>query len=642
MKKTIALFASALLILGCAEQKFDASSVADATPEQIQRVEPLNWWVGMKTDLQILVQGPGISEYEIAIEGGKGVKLTQVHKADNPNFLFLDVRISPSAEAGTYWLVFSKEGEVFKQPYEIAQRREGSAERESFTTKDLIYLIMPDRFANGDPSNDSTPQTSDEVHRDQLFGRHGGDLQGIIDHLDYIAGLGVTAIWCTPLLEDNQPEHSYHGYACTDYYHIDPRFGSNELFRTYVQEAHKRGIKVIMDIVTNHCGSAHWWMQDMPFEDWVHQFDTYTGSNILFSANYDPNVSSADLFYHESGWFDKSMPDMNLDNPYVLQYFKQYAAWWAEWSDLDGFRVDTYPYNEKEPMSQWCASIAEEYPNMNVVGEVWTSSIPQLAYWQRGANLCDGFDTNLKSVMDFPLYENITGALREDEGGWGHGMVRVYDCLAHDFVHKDLSNMLIFVGNHDTDRIGDVVNGDADRLKIANVLLATLRGYPQVFAGDELMFRSCDLSMGHGGLRVDFPGGWPGDRMDLFSEEGRAAAYRNTNGEFVPRGQAADLHDHFAKLFNWRKGKRVIHEGKTMHFMTRDNTYAYFRYMEDGSERPVFVYVNNNPYSVAVPWQYYSEITAGLEHAREVISGEEVSLSEDLVVAPKTAIILEF
>ena len=639
MNRILSILTSILLLASCAGQTFEPSSVADADKSQVTRVEPLSWWVGMKTPLQLLVQGENISEYAVSIEGGKGVKVTGVHKADSPNFLFVDVKIADNASPGTYYIVFARDGQSFKYPYEIAAREEGSAQRTSFTTADMIYLIMPDRFANGDTSNDSTEDTADKYAREELFGRHGGDIQGIINNLDYIAGLGATAIWCTPLLEDNQPEHSYHGYACTDYYHIDSRFGDNDLFKEYVQKAHEKGIKIIMDIVPNHAGSAHWWMEDTPFKDWYHVFDTYTGSNIAFSTNMDPNASAKDLYIQESGWFDKSMVDMNLGNPYVLNYFKQWAIWWIEWSGLDGFRVDTYPYNEREPMAQWCEAVMNEYPNFNIVGEVWTASIPQLAYWQGGNANKDGFDSHLKSVMDFPLHDALRAGLNDDWGGWGQGMVRVYDVLSHDFVYHDLSNMMIFAGNHDTDRLGDVLRKNPKRVKIALAMMATMRGYPQIFAGDELMFTSCDLSMGHGGLRVDFPGGWPGDKMNLFTDEGRRAADRNTDGLKVPKGPAADLYDYVSHLFQWRKTKDVIHNGKTMHFITRDNTYGYFRYDDDDV---VFVYVNNSNEPKNIPWSYYSEISEGLTGGVNVVTGEPCEVSDATVAEPQSVLIVEY
>lgn len=613
-------------LVACATQPaFDPATVADATGE-VTRIEPLSWWTGMQTPLQLLVAGERISDYDVRIEGGHGVKATAVHKADSPNYLFVDVAVDADAAPGTYYLVFSKEGREFKTPYEIAARREGSAERGSFTTADMIYLLMPDRFANGDPANDSTPDTQEKADRNAFFGRHGGDIEGIRQHLDYISSLGATVIWPTPLLLDDEPEGSYHGYACADYYRIDPRFGTNESYRDFVAAAHEKGLKVIMDVVTNHCGTAHWWMRDLPFEDWIHQFPEYTGTNVCFSTNMDPNASKYDLNLQESGWFVPSMPDMNLDNPYVLRYFQQWAAWWTEYADLDGFRVDTYPYNEKGPMSEWCASVRREYPNLNIVGECWTSSIPQLAYWQSGNPNRDGFDSHLPSIMDFPLQEAICRGVPTDSLRWGEGMTRVYDCLSHDFVYHDLSKMMIFAGNHDTDRIGDVVRKNPERMKIVLTMLATMRGIPQVFAGDEMMFTSKDLSQGHGGLRVDFPGGWAGDKTDLFSAEGRT-------------GLEKELFDHAQRLFQWRKGKTVLHNGRTMHFLSRDNTYAYFRYDDTDA---VFVFINNSRGKKQVPWSHYAEIATGLHDGRNVLTGEAAEVSDATVVGPRQALVVEF
>lgn len=620
--------------------------------DYISRVEPLSWWTGMKTPLQLLVNGKDIALCDVRIEpdsaqqsgplcpdGGCGVKVAAIHRADSPNYLFVDVDVAPDALTGTYSLVFTRDGESFRYPYEIARRAEGSARRGSFSTADMIYLIMPDRFANGDPSNDSTSDTAEKADRSGLFGRHGGDLQGIINHLDYIADLGATAIWCTPVLLDNEPAGSYHGYACSDYYRVDPRFGTNELYREFVDKAHALGLKVVMDIVTNHCGAAHWWMKDLPFKDWIHRFPEYTGTSNCFSVNMDPNASEYDLNIQESGWFVPSMPDMNLDNPYVLNYFKQWAVWWIEYAGLDGLRVDTYPYNEKQPMSEWCASVLAEYPDFNIVGECWTSSIPQLAYWQGGNPNRDGFDSHLPSIMDFPLHDAVRAGIPTDSRAWGEGMTRVYDCLSHDFVYHDLSKMMIFPGNHDTDRIGDVLGRNADRHKMVMTMMATMRGIPQLLYGDEMMFVSRDMSKGHGGLRVDFPGGWPGDEQNFFSPEGRAAAGAGTDGKPVPEGQIAALHDFTRHLFRWRKNKPVIHSGKTMHFLSRDNTYAYFRY--DATDA-VFVFINNSRGKKKIPWSHYSEIAAGLYDGRNVLTGEPAEVSDSTVVGPRQVLVIEY
>ena len=625
MKRFATLLLAAATVVACAPTQPDIASMEDAG-NRIEHAEPLSWWVGMKTPLQLMVHGKDISACEVAVAGGDGVRVTGTHKADNPDFLFVDIAISPRAEAGTYYLVFTRDGESFKYAYELGKRREGSRERKSFTTADMIYLLMPDRFANGDPSNDTVAGCTEGCDRNAFFGRHGGDIAGMTGHLDYIASLGATAVWSTPLLLDNAPEGSYHGYACDDYYHIDPRFGTNESYRDFVAEAHRHGLKVIMDMVPNHCGLEHWWLKEMPFDDWIHQFPEYTGTNATFSTYMDPNASQYDLEIQKSGWFVPSMPDMNLDNDFVRRYFEQWAVWWIEYADLDGFRVDTYPYNEKEPMSQWCAAVLNEYPDFNIVGECWTSSIPQLAYWQGGNPNKDGFDSHLPSIMDFPLRDAICQGLNEEHVQWNEGMMRVYDCLSHDFVYHDLQKMMIFVANHDTERIADILHGDLQKMKLTMAMLATMRGIPQIFSGDEMMFRSKDLSQGHGGLRVDFPGGWPGDKINLFDP-----AQRN------PRQK--ELFDYTQHLFNWRKGKEVIHTGRTMHFLRRDNTYAYFRYNDTDA---VFVFINNTPEERCPAWSTYAEIAASMHDGRNVVTEEPCSVTDTTRVAPYSALIVEF
>ena len=606
-----------------------ALSATAAKPTfEIKHVEPLSWWVGMNTPLQIMVNGEGISDYDVTImPKDKGVVVTAVHKADSPNYLFVDVAIAADAEAGEYTLCFTNGKRKYEYPYFIASREEGSRERGSFTTADWVYLIMPDRFANGNPDNDSTSDTSEKAQRSTPWRRHGGDLQGMMEHLDYIADLGATAIWSTPLLLDNEDGTSYHGYSCSDYYLIDPRFGTNEMFKEYVDECHKRNLKVIMDIVPNHSSTTHWWYDDQPFKDWTHKWDKYTQSNWTFSTNMDFNASKSDLYQMESGWFDRSMADMNLDNPYLLHYFKQWAVWWIEFSGLDGLRVDTYPYNEKMPMSEWCKAVMAEYPNMNIVGEVWTSSIPQLAYWQGDNYNKDGFNSHLKSIMDFPLHDAIRSAMTESGShvGWGQGMTRIYDILSHDFVYHDLQNMMIMAANHDTDRIGDVCEGDSRKMKIAHTLLATLRGMPQILYGDELMFRSTDRSKGHPTLRIDFPGGWKGDKRNLFDASQHVGAEK-------------DVYDYTRHIMNWRKEKEVIHSGKTLHFIDRNNTYAYFRYNDSDV---VFVFINNTDAAQLVPWSRYAEIAADLTVGRDVITGDSVTMS-GVKVEPMSALVVEF
>ena len=613
---------------------------------EVTRVEPLSWWTGMKTDLQLLVNGEGIGAYSVAIEGGKGVKIKAVHQADSPNYLFVDVDVTAKAKPGTYTLVFKKGTEEIRRPYVIAAREKGSADRKSFTTADLIYLIVPDRFANGDPSNDSTPDTTEKARRESPMGRHGGDLQGVIDHLDYIADLGATALWSTPLLGDNAPRGSYHGYACSDYYHIDPRYGSNELYREMVGKAHEKGIKIIMDVVTNHSSTEHWWMKDLPFKDWVHMNDPYVNSNHQMGLALDPNASKADRAVMEEGWFVPSMPDMNLDNPYMLKYFQQWAVWWIEYSGLDGFRVDTWFYNEKVPMSQWAKAVTDEFPDFNIVGENWQANPDYVAYWQKDNPNTDGFNSYLPSIMDFPLQGAISNALtapipgqEQPQGMPGRGrrgadISGIYNALSHDFVYHDLSHMMIFLSNHDIARIGDTFGHDPRRMKIAFTLLATLRGIPQMFYGDELMFVTGNPRRDDGRLRMDFPGGWPGDPVDLFTEEGRAKAAADSTW-----AHAADLHDYVRTLFQWRKGSSAVQNGRTLHFIPEKNTYGYFRY--DGRET-VFVFINNSDEEVTIPWTRFREMSEGLGEGVNVLTGERVTVSDATRVAPQSALVVDY
>ena len=608
----------------------------------IQQVEPLCWWTGMNTQLQLLVHGQDIGQADVSLEGATGVYIKALHKADSPNYLFIDLHIDPKAQPGTYTFVFTKDGVTVRYPYQIYGRARGSAQRESYTTADLIYLIVPDRFADGDPSIDSTPDTAEEADRSQPLGRHGGDIQGIIDHLDYVADLGATAIWCTPLLGDNARHGSYHGYACSDYYHIDPRYGTNEKYRELVEAAHAKGIKMVMDVVTNHASTEHWWMKDLPFKDWIHVNDPYVNSNHTMSLAMDPNASKADLAVMEEGWFSRGMPDMNLDNPYMLKYFQQWAVWWIEYSGLDGFRVDTWFYNEKVPMSQWAKAVTDEYPHFNIVGENWNTNPDYCAYWQKDNPNNDGFNSHLPSIMDFPLQGAISQALSAPipaegtpaRGRRGADISAVYNSLSHDFIYHDLSHMLIFLSNHDIARIGDTFGQDPRRMKMAFTLLATLRGIPQMFYGDEMMFVTGNPRRDDGRLRMDFPGGWKGDKVNLFTEEGRRKASADTAYAHVQ-----DLHDYVRTLFQWRKGKEVIHSGKTLHFIPQDNTYGYFRYND---KEVVFVFVNNSAKEQNVPWTRFKEISATLGKGRNVLTGETVTLTDETAVPALSTLVVEF
>ena len=599
-----------------------SATILNAKP-RIDRAEPLCWWTEMNCPLTLMLQGEDLADAEVTIQmvnNGKpikgtttGLQVTGQHNAESPNYLFVDLAVH---QAGTYRITLKKDKRTCYVYYTIHTRREGSRERQGFNSSDMIYLIMSDRFVDGDESN-NTLHMAEKADKSNVHGRFGGDIQGIINSLDHIAALGATAIWPTPLLEDNEAAWSYHGYACSDYYHIDPRYGSNELYCKMVEKAHEKGIKFIMDMVPNHCGGTHWWMKDLPYKDWINQFDEFTNTHNVFSANYDINASQYDRQLSNRGWFDRPMPDMNLENPDLLKYFQQWAIWWIEYANLDGLRVDTYPYIEMIPGSEWVKAIMDEYPNLNIVGECWTRPTPAVAYWQSGVKNHNGFDSHLPSVMDFPLEEAIRQALENDGSGWGNGLTRIYDVLTMDYMYADVNNIFIMLGNHDMDRIADVVKDqDTRRVKLANALLATMRGIPQVFYGDEYALKSADRSLGHSTLRMPLPLG-----KEVTTE-------------------MQDMFDYQSKLFQFRKKEPILHIGKTMHFMSRDNTYAYFRYTDEGA---IFVFANANEDERTIPTAHYAEILSKYNPVgTDIVTGKTVDLSKtDIVVEPVSTIIVK-
>lgn len=595
---------------------------------RIERAEPLSWFTDMKMPLTLMLQGEDLADATVTIQqviNGKAVKgectglvAKRWHNAESPNYLFVDLDVKSS---GTYRITLTKDKKSASVNYVIHQRRPEPRANTSYGPEDVIYLIMPDRFANGDPSNDNTDNTAEKAAPTEWFGRHGGDLKGIIDHLDAIKALGATAIWNTPLLLDNEPTQSYHGYACADYYHIDPRYGSNELYLDFVNAAHNKSLKVIMDIVPNHCGSAHWWMKDLPYHDWIHQYPTFTRSNWQFTTAADIHASEADFLGMNSGWFDTSMPDMNLDNPDLLKYFQQWAIWWIEAFDLDGLRVDTYPYNEKVPISQWTKAVRDEYPGINIVGECWTRPSSQIAYWQADARNPDGYNSNLPCVMDFPLQEAIAAALGGTGEGWGQGLLKCYEVVADDYLYAHPDNLLIFDSNHDTPRVRDMLlDKSFERNKLVAAILATMRGIPQLTYGEEygLISLNPEDIGNHGALRVNHP--W---------FNGTAAGLEK---------EQEDLFAYYTKVFNWRRGSKTIHEGKLMHFLSRDNTYAYVRYTD---KEAVLVYINAASEPRQIPVAQYHELL--INYARQgvdVISGKTIDLNQRITVDPLTAIIV--
>ena len=597
--------------------------LAWAAPK-IQQVEPLCWWTNMNMPLTVMFHGEDLQDAEVSVQqvvGGKvmrgaclGLVPRSQHNAESPNYLFVDFGVF---QPGTYRITLKKGNKKATYDYSIAERRAGSRERKSFTSADVVYLIMSDRFVDGDPTNNSTANTREKADKSNVNGRFGGDIQGIINSMDHIAKLGCTAIWPTPMLGDDEAAWSYHGYACSDYSPIDPRSGTNALYAQMVKIAHEKNLKILMDMVPNHCGAAHWWMEDLPYKDWVNQFDEFTNTINVFSANYDVNASAYDRELSNRGWFDRPMPDMNLDNEDLLRYFQQWAIWWVEYADLDGLRVDTYPYIGKKASAQWAQAIRNEYPNLNIVGECWTRPAPAVAYWQSGTKNYDGYDSGLPSVMDFPVEEAIRQALENDGNFWDGGMAKVYNAVAMDYLYADVNQLLMFVGNHDMDRFADVVkDGDLRRVKIGHALVATMRGIPQIFAGDEYGMRSSDRSLGHSTLRMPLP------QRDTLAREQQ------------------ELYEYVSRLYQWRKSEPVLHTGRTMHFLDRGNTYAFFRYNE---REAVFVFVNASEESKTIPTAHYAEILSRYKPiGRNVLTGSPVDmLRSDLTAEPLSTLIVK-
>ncbi|WP_340064536.1 glycoside hydrolase family 13 protein [Ascidiimonas aurantiaca] len=590
---------------------------------QLERIDPPFWWSDMRLpELQLMVYGHNIARYTPEIEG---VIIKRVVRPENPNYLFITLdtkRITP----GKIDIVFKSERKTaFTHTYTFKERRPGSAQRKGFDASDVIYLLMPDRFANGDPANDSHPSVTEKADRSLQGGRHGGDIQGIIEHLDYIKEVGATAIWSTPMLEDNDPAYSYHTYAQSDVYRIDPRFGTNEDYKKLADELHKRDMKLIMDYVTNHWGSEHWMIKDLPMYDWIHQFPGYENTNHRMTAQFDPNASHADFTQCMNGWFVKTMPDLDQSNPFVLTYLIQNAIWWIEYADLDGFRVDTYSYNDKEGIARWTKAITDEYPNINIVGEVWLHNQAQIAYWQKNSEIAaiQSYNTHLPSVMDFTLHDAIMEAFQEDEQHWNKGMVRVYDNLVNDFLYPNINNLLVFAENHDTKRINEIYPDIRD-YKLVMTLIATIRGIPQLYYGSEIGMKG-DKEKGDGDIRRDFPGGWPGDKNNAFSARGRTSKQQ-------------EYFQFTSLLFNWRQEQKAVHFGKTRHFAPQNNVYTYFRYTEDEA---VMVLINNHPENQKVTMSSFEEITGKFSAGWEVFTKKDINIRSVLEIPGKTAMIIE-
>lgn len=588
---------------------------------QIQRVEPPFWWSGMKTSkIQVLLYGKNIAQYDVKSD----LPIVDITKTENPNYLFVTLD-TENQSAKTYSISLWK-GKKKQQTlaYELKQRRANSAERKGFDTSDMIYLLMPDRFANGNPQNDSQKHLTEKGNRSLSGGRHGGDIQGIINHLDYIQSLGATAIWSTPMCEDNDPTYSYHTYAQSDVYQIDARYGTNEDYRRLAQELHKRDMKLIFDYVTNHWGAEHWMIKDLPTYTWLNQFPGYGQSSYRMSTQMDMYVSEYDKKYCVDGWFTKTMPDLNQSNPLVLNYLVQNAIWWVEYADLDGFRVDTYSYNDKKGIAQWTKRVMEEYPNFNIVGEVWLHDQAQISYWQKDSPISaiQNYNTHLPSVMDFTLHDAFGEALKV-QPSWDKGMIQFYENFVNDFLYKNPQNLLIFAENHDTGRINEIYPNIED-YKIVMSILATMRGIPQLYYGSEIGMRG-DKGKGDADIRQDFPGGWKEDTQNAFNAETRTAEQKA-------------YFDITAKLFNWRKNQPVIHHGKLLQYLPINEVYVYFRYDDN---KTVMVILNNQKNTQTLDLKRFAEGIKSFTKGKDVVSEKEFSLIQPLQVEGKTALVLE-
>ncbi|WP_288132477.1 glycoside hydrolase family 13 protein [Microbulbifer sp.] len=585
----------------------------------VERVEPPFWWTQMaEPNLQLMLHGDNIADAAVSLDY-PGVTLTGTEREQSPNYLFINLAITDSAKPGTLPIKLRTGDTQITVEYTLKQRRAGSAERQGFDSTDSIYLITPDRFANGDPGNDETADTQEGLGRKDPNGRHGGDIAGMQQHLDYIADMGFTQIWPNPLLENDQPEYSYHGYSATDYYRIDSRFGSNESFREFVAAAKARGLGVIQDMVPNHIGDGHWWMQDLPGDDWLNGDGIEKGefeyTNHARTVHMDPYASHKDHQLFTDGWFVDSMPDPNQRNPRMANYLIQNAIWWVEYADLSGIRVDTYAYSDADFLTRWSARLMREYPNFNIVGEEWTRQPALVAYWQAGNKNRNGYVSHVPSMMDFPLLYGLRDGLEKPET-WSTGLVTLYETLANDVLYPDPNNLVILGGNHDMSRLFSQLDEDMGKFRMAVAYLATMRGIPQFYYGDEILAKS-PKRRDDGVVRSDFPGGWQGDRINAFT--GKNLSQQQKEAQQTVR-----------TLFNWRKDKDVIHHGKLKHFAPIDGLYVYFRYDDKDT---VMVAINKSERPRELPLAHLAEMLGRKSKATDITNGKTYSLNGLLIPA---------
>lgn len=605
-----------------------AATAAKPSSPQINSVEPPYWWTGMANDtLQIMLSGPRIGLTETSMKPYEGVSLIESVRLDSPNYLLLYLTVSDTAKPGVLDFTFSDGKKKAALRYELKERSK-AVKAQGFDASDVLYLIMPDRFARAGATTDAEAsrglEYAVEVDRADLNARHGGNIAGMEQHLGYIDSLGVTAIWVNPVLENDMPGGSYHGYATTDYYRIDPRFGTNGQWRDFVGKAHDRGIKVVMDMIFNHSGSNHRWMKDMPSRDWYNFPDSAVTTNFRLSTLHDPYVSDYDKKRTVDGWFVTAMPDLNQRNPHLRRYLSQNSIWWIEDSGIDGIRMDTYPYADERAMASWIDDVMAEYPGFNIVGECWYGNEGGEAYWQRGSKVNPNGDPRLPTVMDFVLSIKARDAFKGQTDRL-EGLNTIYDHLALDYLFPDPTHILTFLDNHDTDRFLLEEPDDLGWWKQAVTFLLTSRGIPQIYYGTELLMNGTRAAGGDGNVRRDMPGGFPGDKTDAFTAAGRS-------------DKQNEAFDFIQKLLQWRRGNEAIARGSLKHFMPENGLYVYQRRSGD---KEVTVILNGNDSPVTTTMERTLEILPYGSQRRDMLTGKTVTIEPEMTFAPREILILE-
>lgn len=604
---------------------------------QIDKVHPPNWWIGHKNpNLQLLIKAEKINDYKVNINY-PGVKITNIHNADSPNYIFLDLEISDKAKEGSFLITFTKENKTLSYSYKLRKKRSLEDQSNGFDSSDAIYLITPDRFANGNYENDIIDFLKErKIDRANNYSRHGGDLKGIFENISYIKNMGFTSLWLNPVLINDMKEGSYHGYATTDYYSVDPRFGSMKEYIELSLELKKNNIKLIKDIIVNHCGLYHWWMDDLPFKDWLNFQENYLKSNdktieknTVYSNHrrttiQDIYASKSDYRGMLDGWFVPTMPDLNQKNKFLANYLIQNSLWWIETLNLSGIRQDTYPYAEKEFLSEWAGRIMSEYPKFNIVGEEWSYNPIRIAYWQDGNNNKDGYKSNLKSTMDFAMQKAIQEGILEEEA-WNTGLIKIYENLANDFYYSNPESLLIFNDNHDMSRIHTQMKKDITKTKMAIGLMLVLPRIPQLLYGTEILMEDSSNPGDHGLIRSDFPGGWDNDKINAFSKQ-------NLTDDQI------EMQEYLKVLLNFRKKSKAIHIGNTIHFSPKNGVYLLQRRFND--EIVIFI-INKNKNDVRLSNDRFSELNLNNIVFSDIHSGKKFSFSKTLKLKSNSSYILK-